>query len=131
MFNTIYEEEAFFPYENMSLEEARNLRYLVSNFAAFANGELVQMSLQNKDGEITANGLVYEPGKNKTFYSNVIKGEGEVVFYSEITEIYGKTFVSRDEFTFCEKDIQVKSKIEGKRSVTKIIPYFEKEMQRK
>ena len=32
MFNNIYEEERLFPYLNISLEEARRLRYLISNF---------------------------------------------------------------------------------------------------
>ena len=41
MFNNIYEEERLFPYLNISLEEARRLRYLISNFYAFKDGDLI------------------------------------------------------------------------------------------
>lgn len=71
MFNNIYEEERLFPYLNISLEEARRLRYLISNFYAFKDGDLIQMSLRNIDGVVTANGLVYEQDKNKAFDSRI------------------------------------------------------------
>lgn len=38
MFNNIYEEERLFPYLNISLEEARRLRYLISNFMLLKMG---------------------------------------------------------------------------------------------
>lgn len=125
MFANIYDEEKVFPYLNISLEEARRLRYLVRNFYAFRNGELVQMSIENIDGIIKANGMVYEKGNNKTFDSEVEYGEDKVTFYSEIEEVYGKRFYSIDEFCFLEKDIKVSSKLEGKDEVVRKIPYDE------
>ena len=60
MFDNICEEERNFPYFNMTLKEARDLRYLVRNFYAFKDGELVQISLKNIEGLITTNGMVFE-----------------------------------------------------------------------
>ena len=71
MFNNIWEEENAFPYPytEMSLEESRLIRYLVRNFYAFRNGELITMTLKNTNGIVLANGSVYEKNKNKTFNS--------------------------------------------------------------
>ena len=96
MFDNIYEEERNFPYFNMTLKEARDLRYLVRNFYAFKDGELVQMSLKNIEGVITANGMVFEEGKSKTFDSEIKYKNNGVIFYSEIEEIYGNKYYSID-----------------------------------
>ena len=88
MFNNIYEEERLFPYLNISLEEARRLRYLISNFYAFKDGDLIQMSLRNIDGVVTANGLVYEQDKNKAFDSRIEYVDEGIDIYSEIDEIF-------------------------------------------
>ena len=125
MFANIYEEEKVFPYLNMSLEEARKLRYLVKNFYAFKDGELVQMILKNIDGVVTANGMIFEEGKSKTFDSEIQYKEDGVTFYSEIEEIYGDRYYSIDEFNFQEKDIEVTSKIERKEKVVRRIPYMD------
>ena len=42
-FNNVYEEEYFFPYEGLSLEENREIRYLLSNSFDFLDGDIVQM----------------------------------------------------------------------------------------
>ena len=98
MFNNIYEEERLFPYLNISLEEARRLRYLISNFYAFKDGDLIQMSLRNIDGVVTANGLVYEQDKNKAFDSRIEYVDEGIDIYSEIDEIFHKRFYSIDKF---------------------------------
>ena len=47
MFTSLAEEEKYFPYINMSLEEARFLRYLASNCWSFKDGKLLEMYLKN------------------------------------------------------------------------------------
>ena len=131
MFNNIYEEERLFPYLNISLEEARRLRYLISNFYAFKDGDLIQMSLRNIDGVVTANGLVYEQDKNKAFDSKIEYVDEGIDIYSEIDEIFHKRFYSIDKFRFKEKDIEVTSCIENKEDIVRHIPYPEESLQLK
>ena len=131
MFDNIYEEERNFPYFNMTLKEARDLRYLVRNFYAFKDGELVQMSLKNIEGVITANGMVFEEGKSKTFDSEIKYKNNGVIFYSEIEEIYGNKYYSIDEFKFKEKDIKVSSNIERNGKIVRRIPYREEGLELK
>ena len=131
MFNNIYEEERLFPYLNISLEEARRLRYLISNFYAFKDGYLIQMSLRNVDGVVTANGLVYEQDKNKAFDSKIEYVDEGIDIYSEIDEIFHKRFYSIDKFRFKEKDIEVTSCIENKEDIVRHIPYPEESLQLK
>ena len=131
MFDNIYEEERNFPYFNMTLKEARDLRYLVRNFYAFKDGELVQMSLKNIEGVITANGMVFEEGKSKTFDSEIKYKNNGVIFYSEIEEIYGNEYYSIDEFNFQEKDIKVSSNIERNGKIVRRIPYREEGLELK
>ena len=131
MFDNIYEEERNFPYFNMTLKEARDLRYLVRNFYAFKDGELVQMSLKNVEGVITANGMVFEEGKSKTFDSEIKYKNNGVIFYSEIEEIYGNKYYSIDEFNFQEKDIKVSSNIERNGKIVRRIPYREEGLELK
>ena len=131
MFDNICEEERNFPYFNMTLKEARDLRYLVRNFYAFKDGELVQMSLKNIKGVITANGMVFEEGKSKTFYSEIKYKNNGVIFYSEIEEIYGNEYYSIDEFNFQEKDIKVSSNIERNGKIVRRIPYREEGLELK
>ena len=131
MFDNICEEERNFPYFNMTLKEARDLRYLVRNFYAFKDGELVQMSLKNIKGVITANGMVFEEGKSKTFDSEIKYKNNGVIFYSEIEEIYGNKYYSIDEFNFQEKDIEVSSNIERNGKIVRRIPYREEGLELK
>lgn len=131
MFNNIYEEERLFPYLNISLEEARRLRYLISNFYAFKDGDLIQMSLRNIDGVVTANGLVYEQDKNKAFDSKIEYVDEGIDIYSEIDEIFHKRFYSIDKFRFKEKDIEVTSCIENKEDIVRHIPYPDESLQLK
>ncbi len=131
MFNNIYEEERLFPYLNISLEEARRLRYLISNFYAFKDGDLIQMSLRNIEGVVTANGLVYEQDKNKAFDSRIEYVDEGIDIYSEIDEIFHKRFYSIDKFRFKEKDIEVTSCIENKEDIVRHIPYPDESLQLK
>ena len=47
-FDNIYEEEKYFPYMDISLDEAREIRYLMRNTEALKNGEVVCMSLKRE-----------------------------------------------------------------------------------
>ena len=66
-FDNIIEEEKYFPYMDISLDEAREIRYLIRNTEALKNGEVVWMSLKREPNYIYANGLFYGYDCNKSF----------------------------------------------------------------
>ena len=66
-FDNICEEEKYFPYMDISLDEAREIRYLIRNTEALKNGEVVCMSLKREPNYIYANGLFYGYDCNKSF----------------------------------------------------------------
>ena len=72
-FNNVYEEEYFFPSEGLSLEENREIRYLLSNSFDFLDGDIVQMRLIKNEEIIIANGMYGSNNGNKTFISKIIK----------------------------------------------------------
>ena len=51
-FDNIYEEEKYFPYMDISLDEAREIRYLIKNTEALKNGKVVCMSLKKEPNYI-------------------------------------------------------------------------------
>ena len=53
-----------------------------------------------------------------------------MVFYSEIEEAPSKRYYSIDEFIFMEKDIEVRSKING-RNIIRKIPYESEDIELK
>ena len=58
-FNNVYEEEYFFTSEGLSLEESREIRYLLSNSFDFLDGDIVQMRLIKNEETIIANGMCF------------------------------------------------------------------------
>ena len=65
---SILSEEQNFPYEGMTLEEARIFRYLMSNVKPLKNGTIIRMYLtKTNEYSVNANGLLYEidPDTNK------------------------------------------------------------------
>ena len=131
MFTSTYEEDLLFPHLNMSREDARLIRYLVSNMHEFRNGELVQMNLESINGLITANGLVFLSGENRSFESEIQIDENGATFYSEIEEIGKKGYYSIDNFKYLEREIEVISKVEGKGEFIDHIPYKDEELELK
>lgn len=125
-FSNIYEEEQSFPYMDISLEEAREIRHLICNMPAFSNGEVVQMGLKNMDKYVYGNGMFGSCKGNKTFESYVYKEEYGYKIFTVIFEILThKDYYSIDEFIFRNKDIEVISSIENKGSLSKRISYPE------
>lgn len=138
----ILEEEQSFPYEGISLEEARIFRYLMGNILPLKNGKIVRMYLvKTSDFSVNANGLYYEIDPvtnkelNKSFNSEIDVEEDKVTIYSEVTLEYEPGYKKRDVFSIdefvMEKDsITVKSKLERQDAVVTNIPYYEEEKAR-
>lgn len=121
----ILQEESKFPYINMSLEEARKLRYLAQNIYAFKDGQLVQMQLIKVNDVIKANGSIYNKDNNLCFDSTIKMTDSSVIFYSEIQKIGGGDFYSVDTFNFLVDFIEVISEIDNQEPMIRKIPYMD------
>lgn len=124
-FNSEIEEEQYFPYLNMSLEEARLIRYLIINMEVFKNHEIVAMGLKNINDEIRVNGMAYKDGDNLTF-NGIAKPRKTGYIVSLIIEevLSHKDYYSIESFRFNKNSIKVRSKIERCDEVIKEIPYI-------
>lgn len=122
-FANIYEEEYYFPYQEMSLEEAREYRYLISNSIEFINGKIIQMHLFKKDNFVYANGMFACSGNNKTFESRIVSTEFGFRIWSEVCSIKHRDSYSCNEEYVCGKDnIKIVSQVKDK-VYERIIPY--------
>ena len=128
MFTSLAEEEKYFPYINMSLEEARFLRYLASNCWSFKDGKLLEMYLKNENIFIKANGIISKSDNNITFDSTIKYVNDCIVFIFFFTVIYGKEYYEVDRFKLLDNKIAVISEIEKVGSYKRIIPYMEDSM---
>lgn len=131
-FDNIYEEEKYFPYMNISPDEAREIRYLIKNTEALKNGEVVCMSLKKEPNYIYANGVFYGSDCNKSFESFIYKRAHGYKVYTIVTEILShKDYYGIDEFIYQIKNIKVNSFVEKMGPVSKKISYPEEEFIRK
>ena len=131
-FNNNYEEEILFPYTGISLEESREIRYLINNMPVFSDGEVVEMRLRNMDKYIYANGSFWSSKCNKSFQSYIYKEKNGYKIDTIIEEILShKKYNSFDEFIYENNDIEEISTIENGASSSKRISYFEEEFTRK
>lgn len=120
-FNNVYEEEYFFPYEGLSLEENREIRYLLSNSFDFLDGDIVQMRLIKNEETIIANGMYGGYNGNKTFVSKIIKTKDGYNIESKIYDLSNKCDqVSNTFFIYDSDNVKVissgKSRIIKRRS---------------
>ena len=138
----ILEEEQNFPYEGISLEEARIFRYLMSNVKPLRNGTIIRMYLTRlNEYSVNANGLVYELDSetnkelNKSFDSEINVYDDEINICSEITREYKPGYKQRDLYSIdrfiMEKDnIKVISRTEKQEESVTEIPYYIEEKAR-
>lgn len=122
-FNNVYEEEYFFPYEGLSLEENREIRYLLSNSFDFLDGDIVQMRLIKNEETIIANGMYGSNSGNKTFVGEIIKSKDGYVIRNTISNLdngESKPIISETIFIYDSDNIKVisggKSRIIKRRS---------------
>lgn len=122
-FNNVYEEEYFFPYEGLSLEESREIRYLLSNSFDFLEGDIIQMQLIKNGEVINANGMYGSNSGNKTFVGEIIKSKDGYVIRNTISNLdngESKPIISETIFIYEEDNIKVisggKSRIIKRRS---------------
>lgn len=131
-FDNIYEEEKYFPYMDISLDEAREIRYLIKNTEALKNGKVVCMSLKKEPNYIYANEVFYGSDCNKLFESFIYKRAHGYKVYTIVTEILShKDYYGIDEFIYQIKNIKVNSFVEKMDPVSKKISYPEEEFIRK
>ena len=131
-FDNIYEEEKYFPYMDISLDEAREIRYLIRNTEALKNGEVVCMSLKREPNYIYANGLFYSAGCNKSFEGFIYKRAHGYKIFTIITEVLShKDYYGIDEFIYQIKNIKVNSHVEGMKPISRKISYPEEDFIRK
>ena len=131
-FDNIYEEEKYFPYKDISLDEAREIRYLVRNIETLKNGEVVCMSLKREPNYIYANGLFYSADCNKSFEGFIYKRAHGYKIFTIVTEVLShKDYYGIDEFIYQIKNIKVNSFVEKMDPVSKKISYHEEDFIRK
>lgn len=130
-FSSIYEEENKFPCENISYEEGRIIRYLLSNTEIFKNGEIVTMSISKPEEYIQGNGLFWDKDScNQAFDAFIYKkNDGYEIVVDSEEIISKKRRESLEKFLFDKDNIKVISQIKGD-EVIKTIPYWEENLKR-
>ncbi len=127
-------EEQQFPYSGLSLEEAREIRYLVGNIDLLNDGEIVHMSLdfvpesRNDKAYVRVNGL-FKGEHNKSFMGNFYvlehkkNRDGYSSYLKVIDEVTQEDKVIQTEFLYLPKSIVVANKIMTRTISEKEIPY--------
>lgn len=111
----LLEEEMNFPYMGISLEDAREIRYLLGNVSELNSGKIIQMSssfVSNPKGDkeyIYVNGM---SSNNKTFSGNIyLTKKGYNSYLRIVNEDTQESKVVETEFLYLAKVIQVTTKI--------------------
>ncbi len=120
-FNSQVVEEDKFQRNGVSLDEGREIRYLINNTFDFMYGDIVKMLLTKEKDIIIANGLYGSDFGNKTFKSYILKIDNGYSIRSDISNLDGKgTFPSDTIFIYEGDNIKVigngKVRIISKRS---------------
>ena len=107
-FNSRVVEEDNFPCNGVSLDEGREIRYLINNTFDFMYGDIVKMVLTKNADVIIANGLYGCDFENKAFKSYVLKIDNGYSIRSDIDNLDGKgTYASDSMFIYEGNNIKV------------------------
>lgn len=107
-FNSRVVEEDNFPCNGVSLDEGREMRYLINNTFDFMYGDIVKMVLTKNADVIIANGLYGSDFENKAFKSYVLKIDNGYSIRSDIDNLDGKgTYASDSMFIYEGNNIKV------------------------
>lgn len=107
-FNSRVVEEDNFPCNGVSLDESREIRYLINNTFDFMYGDIVKMVLTKNADVIIANGLYGSDFENKAFKSYVLKIDNGYSIRSDIDNLDGKgTYASDSMFIYEGNNIKV------------------------
>lgn len=107
-FNSRVVEEDNFPCNGVSLDEGREIRYLINNTFDFMYGDIVKMVLTKNADVIIANGLYGSDYENKAFKSYVLKIDNGYSIRSDIDNLDGKgTYASDSMFIYEGNNIKV------------------------
>lgn len=120
-FNSRVVEEDNFPCNGVSLDEGREIRYLINNTFDFMYGDIVKMVLTKNADVIIANGLYGSDFENKAFKSYVLKIDNGYSIRSDIDNLDGKgTYASDFMFIYEGNNIKIisngKVRVIGRRS---------------
>ena len=107
-FNSRVVEEDNFPCNGVSLDEGREIRYLINNTFDFMYGDIVKMVLTKNADVIIANGLYGSDFENKAFKSYVLKIDNGYSIRSVLDNLDGKgTYASDSMFIYEGNNIKV------------------------
>ena len=109
-FNNIFEEEYYFPCEGLTLDEGREIRYLMNNTFEFLEGDIIQMQLIKNGEVINANGMYGSNSGNKTFVGEIIKSKDGYVIRNTISNLdngESKSVISETIFIYEGDNIEV------------------------
>ena len=107
-FNSRVVEEDNFPCNGVSLDEGREIRYLINNTFDFMYGDIVKMILTKEKDIIVANGLFGSDFGNKAFKSYVLKIDNGYSIRSDIDNLDGKgTYASDSMFIYEGNNIKI------------------------
>lgn len=130
-FRDIYEQEKWFPFNGISMEQARELRYFFGNLDILNDGKIVQLSLNKDDDKINANGMFAGNKENICFDSIIKPIKKGYKFYNVFKFLQSeKEVYSIDVFVYQEEHIKQISCIEGSEQTVKVIPYIDLENNR-
>lgn len=125
-FNNQILEEDNFQCIGVTLEESREIQYLINNTFDFMYGDIVKMVLTKEADVIIANGLYESDFGNKAFESYILKMGNGYSIRSDIDNLDGKgTYTSDTIFIYEGNNIKVisdeKVRVISKRSNEKSI----------
>ena len=107
-FNSRVVEEDKFQRNGVSLNESREIRYLINNTFDFMYGDIVKLALTKVKDIIVADGLYGSDFGNKTFKSYILKIANGYSIRSDIDNLDGKgTYASDTMFIYEGNNIKV------------------------
>lgn len=119
-------EEQNFPYINMSLDEARSIRYLIRNLPELDGKALVSLSLVKKENKVHLNGLIKGVKENESIDGTIFMDKYWWEIYSMFENVLThKDYYSIDKIIFAKDCIKIESNAEDREILDKDIPYLE------
>ena len=119
----LVKEEENFVYINMSLAEARELRYYLENLDIFNGKQIVYLKLMKNEKVVKAQGMVYTyEVDNMLFQSVIVKKSKSLEILTMVEKILEhKDFYSVDKVHLNEKNIKIYSHVENEQDTVKMV----------
>lgn len=119
----LVKEEENFVYINMSLAEARELRYYLENLDIFNGKQIVYLKLMKNDNVVKAQGMVYTHEVDNMLFQSVIVKKSKSLEILTIVEkiLEHKDFYSVDNVHLNEKSVKIYGHVENAPDTIKIV----------